>query len=106
MEIFLIILLSIIIIALIISIRILSRKIDVYEKITNDYNNSLNQVSDWMNIALKKLHDIDRKQIFEGDDDVGWFFQTLKYQITELNNKIAEIFGEEDNAENSEKEKK
>jgi len=53
---------------------------------------------------LSRLHDIDRKQIFEADDDVGWFFKTLKFQITELNNQIARIL--EFNVEEKTEEKK
>ena len=71
----------------------------------------MSQVVDWMGIALTKLHNIDRLQIFEGDDDVGWFFQTLKFQITELNNQIANIIEQEgievvdEGEENAEKKK-
>jgi len=104
-SILIIILLIIIIIALIFSLIRQLKKVDVYEIKLQEYYDIMNQITNWIKIALDKLHDIDRKQIFEGDDDVGWFFQTLKYQFTELNNKIASIFGENTNEEEKGEEK-
>lgn len=95
--IYIIIALIIVIVLLLYAIKNLTNKNESYENIVSQYNDAANQIVEWMKISLNKLHEIDRKQIFEGDDDVGWFFKTLKYQITELNNKIAQIFGEEEN---------
>jgi|SRR3990167_9394961 len=84
------------------------KKIIKYEKLIIDNNENyvkvINNIVDWIKIALSRLHDIDRKQIFEADDDVGWFFKTLKFQITELNNQIARIL--EFNVEEKTEEKK
>jgi NACalpha-BTF3-like transcription factor len=75
-------------------------------KADETHTNTLNKIVSWMGISLDKLHNIDRLQIFEADDDVGWFFKTLKFQITELNNQIATIIGEESiDEENQEEEK-
>lgn len=89
-------------IAAIIAIIKMSKKIDKYEKMINEYYKISDQVIDWLKIAINKLHDIDRRQIFESDDDVGWFFKSLKYIITELNNNVAKIFGETTDAEKKE----
>ena len=76
------------------------------EKADERYVDTLNKIISWMKISLDKIHNIDRLQIFEADDDVGWFFKTLKFQITTLNNQIANIIGEESiDEENKEEEK-
>jgi len=74
------------------------------EKADEIHVDTLNKIINWMQLSLDKLHNIDRLQIFEADDDVGWFFKTLKFQITELNNQIAHIIEEE--GTNEEKEEK
>jgi len=74
------------------------------EKADEQHTDTLNKIVSWMKISLDKLHNIDRLQIFEADDDVGWFFKTLKFQITELNNQIAHIIEEEGTNEEEEEE--
>lgn len=95
MEIFVIILLILIIIALFVAIGKLIIKEKKYENIISQYNQMSETVVNYMQLALNRLHDIDKQHIFEGDDDVGWFYQTLREEIRRLNNNIAKIFGEE-----------
>lgn len=75
------------------------------EKSDEQHVDTLNKIVGWMKISLDKLHNIDRLQIFEADDDVGWFFKTLKFQIAELNNQISRIIEEEGTNEEKEEEK-
>jgi len=105
-----IIALTVIICVLLYIIRNLFNKVNVCEEMLEKTDEArataLNKIVSWMKISLDKLHTIDRLQIFEGDDDVGWFFKTLKFQITELNNQIATIIGEETIDEENEEEEK
>jgi len=108
MEIFIIIIL---ILLLGVAVFIIKNQMDKVSILTNmltksdeAHVNTLNRIVSWMGIALDKLHNIDRLQIFEGDDDVGWFFKTLKFQINDLNNQIAHIIEEEGTNEENEEE--
>lgn len=101
--------LGVIIIVLLYVIYNQSQKLNTYEnlleKAEETHISQLNAIVKWMSVALDKLHNIDRLQIFEADDDVGWFFKTLKFQITELNNQIAQIMEEGSSEEEKEEEK-
>ncbi len=54
-----------------------------------------------MKQALNKLISIDRQQVFEADDDVGYFFKSLKEEIVKLNNNIASVVNEEESKESN-----
>jgi hypothetical protein len=43
-------------------------------------------LSNTIEFSDKKLKEIDAKGSFEGDDEVGFFFKTLKFLQDELNN--------------------
>lgn len=85
------IILGLFVLFLIYVVRNLYIKVIFYENILNKYYNLLNDIRDYMNLALEKLYKIDSNHIFEGDDDVGWFFSSLKTFLIELNNNISEM---------------
>lgn len=103
-----IVILTIIILLLSYIIYNLNSKVNMCESMIETsetkHVNTLNKIISWMTISLDKIHNLDRLQIFEADDDVGWFFKTLKFQIAELNNQIAQII-EDENEEKTEEEK-
>ena len=79
----------------------LSRKNRAYENIVGDYDMMLENVKLYMKQALNKLISIDRQQVFEADDDVGYFFKSLKEEIVKLNNNIASVVNEEESKESN-----
>ena len=82
----------------------LDRKHKKYQAMVEEYDRIVNDIREYMDLAIHKLIQIDRQQIFEGDDDVGWFFKSLKTIIIELNNNITGIVNEE--TDSSEENKK
>lgn len=78
------------------------RKNKTYQKIVDNYDSMLLNIRQYMNRTLEKLYSIDSNHIFEGDDDVGWFFSSLKSFLIELNNNIANIANEETEENSSE----
>lgn len=83
--------LGLLVLLLFLIIRNLYIKIVFYENVLNKYYNLLTDIRDYMNLTLEKLYKIDSNHIFEGDDDVGWFFSSLKSFLIELNNNISEM---------------
>ncbi len=73
----------------------LYRKNRKYESLIDEYDQIISDIKEYMQLSLNKLIKIDRQQIFESDDDVGFFFKSLKEEIIKLNNNIAGIFNEE-----------
>lgn len=64
----------------------LLKKNEVYEDIIKLYENHITNVSNTIKFSDEKLKEIDAKGSFEGDDEVGFFFKTLKFLQDELNN--------------------
>lgn len=64
----------------------LLKKNEVYEDIIKLYENHITNVSNTIKFSDEKLKEIDTKGSFEGDDEVGFFFKTLKFLQDELNN--------------------
>tara|TARA_B100000131_G_scaffold304958_1_gene330464 strand:+ start:76 stop:348 length:273 start_codon:yes stop_codon:yes gene_type:complete len=86
MEIFLIIILSLIIFGCSYVIWNLNSKVTIYEDQIEEYQNWIDSFADTVEDVDKKLKEIDSKGTFEADDEVGTFFTTLKVlmgQITE-----------------------
>lgn len=90
------ILMFLVILILIYIIYNLDRKNKTYQKIVDNYDLMLVNIREYMNTTLEKIYSIDSNHIFEGDDDVGWFFSSLKSFLIELNNNIANIVNEEE----------
>ena len=86
MEIFLIVILSLIIFGCVYVIWNLNSKVIIYEEQIEEYETWIDSFTDTVEDVDKKLKDIDSKGTFESDDEVGIFFTTLKIlmgQITE-----------------------
>ena len=56
----------------------LLRKIEKTEDIIINYDNFIEEYSKQLDIADKRLKEIDDKNLFKSDDEIGWFFTNLK----------------------------
>ena len=64
----------------------LLKKNEKCEDIIKSYENYMVNLSNTIEFSEKKLKEVDRKGSFESDDEVGFFFQQLKYLQDQLNN--------------------
>ena len=86
MEIYIIIILSLIVFGCGYVIWNLNSKVTTYEEQIEEYQMWIDSFTETVEDVDKKLKDIDSKGTFESDDEVGTFFTTLKVlmgQITE-----------------------
>ena len=65
----------------------LLRKNEKQEDILIGYMSYLNKVSDIIEMSDKKLKEIDAKESFKSDDEVGFFFESIK-QIQSILNQF------------------
>lgn len=63
----------------------LFKKVETLEQIVDSQEQYINKFSDTVNFANKKLEDIDEKGTFQSDDEIGWFFESVKTLQRELN---------------------
>ena len=68
-------------------IRNLLVKNEKQEDILSSYMVYLNKISDIIEFSDKKLKEVDAKGSFESDDEIGFFFQSIK-QIQETLNSF------------------
>lgn len=78
--------LSVIIVILVYTNYNLLKKNEKCEDIIKSYENYMINLSNTINFSEKKLKEIDHKGTFTSDDEVGFFFQQLKYLQEQLNN--------------------
>ncbi len=64
----------------------LMRKNEKLEDAINKRDEYIDQLSKIMSDSNRKIKEIDSKQIFESDDEIGWFFKGIK-EIQELINE-------------------
>ena len=64
----------------------LLKKNEKQEDIINTQNNYIQTISTIMSESNKKIKEIDSKQIFQSDDEIGWFFKGIK-EIQDLINE-------------------
>ena len=64
----------------------LLRKNERQEDIINTQNEYIQTISSLMSESNKKIKEIDSKQIFQSDDEIGWFFKGIK-EIQDLINE-------------------
>ena len=86
MEIYIIIILSLIVFGCGYVIWNLNSKVTTYEEQIEEYQMWIDSFTETVEDVDRKLKDIDTKGTFEADDEVGTFFTTLKIlmgQITE-----------------------
>ena len=65
----------------------LLKKNEKQEDILMGYMSYLNKVSDIIEMSDKKLKEIDAKESFKSDDEVGFFFESIK-QIQSILNQF------------------
>ena len=65
----------------------LLRKNEKQEDILLGYISYLNKVSDIIEISDKKLKEVDARESFKSDDEVGFFFKSIK-QIQSILNQF------------------
>jgi hypothetical protein len=80
-----IIILSILVVTLGFTTFNLLRKNEKQEDILAGYMSYLNKISDTIEIAEKKMMEVDAKGSFKSDDEVGFFFEQIKIIQTALN---------------------
>lgn len=64
----------------------LLRKNEKFEEMIEMQNQYIETISNLMRESDKKVKEIDSKQIFQSDDEIGWFFTGIK-EIQELINE-------------------
>ena len=65
----------------------LLRKNEKQEDILIGYMSYLNKISDIIEMSDKKLKEVDAKESFKSDDEVGFFFESIK-QIQSILNQF------------------
>jgi hypothetical protein len=65
----------------------LLRKNEKQEDILLGYMSYLNKVSDIIEMSNKKLKEVDARESFKSDDEVGFFFESIK-QIQSILNQF------------------
>jgi len=78
--------LSTLIIILVFTNYNLLRKNEKCEDVIKSYENYMINLSNTIEFSERKIKEIDTKGTFTGDDEVGYFFQQLKYLQEQLNN--------------------
>jgi hypothetical protein len=78
--------LSIIVVILVYTNYNLLKKNEKCEDIIKSYENYMMNISNTIKFSENKLKEIDTKGTFTGDDEVGYFFQQIKYLQEQLNN--------------------
>jgi hypothetical protein len=92
-----IIVLSVFLLVSLVAIRNLLIKVEKYEDITLDQVKYLQTISDIVANANEKIKEVDSKGIFQGEDEVGFFFEALKSIQEELNvYMLPENYGEKE----------
>jgi len=92
-----IVILTIIIVILGIAIRNLLIKNEKYEDVVRDQTQYLQNISNAIYEGQKHLQNLDERGVFQSDDEVGYFFEQLKYVQDELNRyMLPENYGKEE----------
>lgn len=93
---------SLLIISIIMIIRLLKRNENLTELIIQQQeyiekqDKYISNFSDTLKYCSDRLKEIDEKGIFQGDDEIGWFFNEVKGLKNILNNFIVDKNGEEE----------
>lgn len=83
--IYLVIILTIMVVVLGFTTFNLLRKNEKQEDILAGYMSYLNKIADYIEFADKRIKEIDAKETFKSDDEVGFFFEQIKNIQTLLN---------------------
>ena len=60
-------------------------KVEKYEDVVQDQTQYLQNIANAVGEGQKHLKNLDEKGVFESDDEVGYFFEQMKYVQDELN---------------------
>ena len=91
------IILSILVIILGIALRNLLIKVEKYEDVTVNQTGYLQNISNLITDSQKHLNDLDKREVFKSDDEVGYFFEQLKKVQEELNHyMLPENYGKKE----------
>ena len=63
----------------------LLRKNEKCEDMIKSYENYIANLSSTIEFSDKKLKEIDAREMFKSDDEIGWFFNQIQYLQDELN---------------------
>jgi predicted PurR-regulated permease PerM len=63
----------------------LFKKVERLEKLVDSQDQYIAGVSNAINASSAKLEEIDEKGTFHSDDEIGWFFESIKTLQRELN---------------------
>ena len=80
-----VVILSVMVVALGYTTFNLLRKNEKQEDILMGYMSYLNKISDYIETTDKRLNELDQKEAFKSDDEVGFFFEQLKNIQSVLN---------------------
>lgn len=81
----LIIILTVLVLVLSYTSYNLLRKNEKCEDMIKSYENYIANLSSIIEFSDKKLKEIDAREIFKSDDEIGWFFNQVQYLQDELN---------------------
>jgi len=62
----------------------LFKKVEQLEKIVDSQEQYISKFSNTVDFANKRLGEIDDKGTFQSDDEIGWFFESVKTLQNEL----------------------
>jgi hypothetical protein len=78
-------------------VRNLLIKNEKYEDVVRDQTQYLQNISKSISEGQKHLQNLDEKGVFQSDDEVGYFFEQMKYVQDELNRyMLPENYGKEE----------
>ena len=78
-------------------LRNLLKKVEKYEDIVQDQVRYLQNISNAVGEGQKHLKNLDERGVFQSDDEVGYFFEQMKYVQDELNRyMLPENYGKEE----------
>lgn len=63
----------------------LFKKVEQLEKIVDSQEVYISRFSNTVDFANRRLGEIDEKGTFQSDDEIGWFFESVKTLQNELN---------------------
>tara|TARA_R110000803_G_scaffold107720_1_gene175866 strand:+ start:2287 stop:2583 length:297 start_codon:yes stop_codon:yes gene_type:complete len=84
MEVAIIVVLAVIVVVEFIAIRTLLVKTERYEDITVDQTKYLQNISNLIIDSQRHLKNLDEKGVFQGEDEVGYFFEQMMNVQKEL----------------------
>ena len=91
------IIISILLVIALVAIRNLLVKVEKYEDVVLDQTKYLQNISNIITESNRHLKDLDEKGIFQGDDEVGYFFEQMKSVQEELDKyMLPENYGKEE----------